>query len=30
MYKVTVKKIFDEVLHIVPFWKSMLNVFLSR
>jgi hypothetical protein len=30
MYTVTIKRIFNKVLHIVPFWKSMLNVFLSR
>jgi hypothetical protein len=24
------KRIFNKELHIVPFWKSMLNVFLSR
>jgi hypothetical protein len=24
------KAIFNKELHIVPFWKSMLNVFLSR
>jgi hypothetical protein len=24
------KEYFNKELHIVPFWKSMLNVFLSR
>jgi hypothetical protein len=28
MYTVTIKRIFNKELHIVPFWKSMLNVFI--
>jgi hypothetical protein len=30
MYTVTIKKNFNKELHVVPFWESMLNVFLSR
>jgi hypothetical protein len=31
MYTITIKKrIINKELHIVPLWKSMLNVFLSR
>jgi hypothetical protein len=28
MYTVTLKRIINKEMHSVPFWKSMLNVFL--
>jgi hypothetical protein len=28
MYTVTIKRINNKELHIIPFWKSMLNIFL--